>query len=223
MILDEWNGSFGRLPVDRNLAHLLFTRLRVNDGFGFHPSIGKIDLVSYHHIIVKIERSGNYETKHYLTHDLEPACQSLFVLEENLDIVVNKSDHPQPYGRDDHQDDVNIVQLGKKQYGDENGHQDNDATHSGSALFLHLTFKSEITDLLPYLLPLQHSDHSFTPDRGDEQSKDHRHGRTEGDVFEHPGSRDIKIFKVSEEIVKHFDQFMVDALNISLTISRSSK
>ncbi len=63
--------------------------------------------------------------------------QTVFVLAENLDIVIHESQESQPYGGDNHQQQVDITHTTQEQDGNEDRHNDDDTSHRGNPFLLH--------------------------------------------------------------------------------------
>ena len=110
--------------------------------------------------------------------------ESILVLLEDLDIVVGEAQESHQDRRDDHQEDVDIVEPSEKERGDQDRHDDDDPTHRRGALLRLLPFETEVTDEFADLLALEEMDDAPPPDRADQQGKDDCHPYTEGDVSE---------------------------------------
>ena len=72
----------------------------------------------------------------YLPDNLVFAFQSLFVTAENLDIIIHSTEKSQPYGSNNHQDEIDVSQSAKEQNRHKNGENDNDSTHRRNANLL---------------------------------------------------------------------------------------
>ena len=81
----------------------------------------------------------------------------------DFDIVIAESESAEPDCGDEHQQHVYIAEVAHKEAWDDDGYDYYDATHSGGAFLLHLSFKSEVTDNLTYLHQLQ-SVNDFPPE-----------------------------------------------------------
>lgn len=103
---------------------------------------------------------------------LKTPFEPLFVVAEDFDVVVQKADQPQPDRRNQHQLDIDVVELSEKQYGDENGQQDDYAAHRGRAFLLELSFEPQIADLLTDLFAAQEVDDVASEDDDDQQGDD---------------------------------------------------
>src|SRR5262249_22486155 len=73
------------------------------------------DFLPDHDIAVEIQRESHDEADSHLTHNLESARKALLVLLKDLDVVVEKPDHPQADGGDGEEDDVDVVKFGEQQ------------------------------------------------------------------------------------------------------------
>ena len=115
-------------------------------------------------------------------------------LAEDLDVVVQPADQPQPDGRDDHQLDVDVVEPSEEQDRDEDRQQDDDAAHRGGAAFLELSLEPEVADVLADLLAAQEVDDLAAEDDDDQQREDDGRRRAERNILEHTRARDVVIF-----------------------------
>ena len=97
-----------------------------------------------------------------LCENLEFAPKSFLVLFKNLDIIINKSDGTQPYGYEDHQKHINILQISKKDYRNDDGSMNDQSAHRRCSFFLHLSLQSQVTDRFPDLRLLQFTDDHFS-------------------------------------------------------------
>ncbi len=99
--------------------------------------IGKL---SYHYAIVKVQCSTYYYPNDNLTHNLEPTCKSILIFPKYFDIIIQKAYSAQPNGSNQQKNDVNIIDIGKKQSrNDDTGH-DHQSAHGWGTFFLLLTF-----------------------------------------------------------------------------------
>ena len=114
-------------------------------------------------LVAEVEREPHDDTQTHLPDNLEDAVKALLVALEHLDVVVGKAQGAEPYGGDEHEDHVHIVQLAEQQTGDEDSRQDDDASHRGNAYLLHAEgVDAGIALRLGDLLALQHVDEIFT-------------------------------------------------------------
>ena len=123
----------------------------LDKGDSGHQRLHGLRLVLYHQFLVLLlygdvlahygigtEPQGQTDDKAngHLAHNLIPALQTFLVAAEYLDVVVHETEEAQPHGGHQHQDDVDVADTGKQQYGYEDGDDDDDAAHSGYALLL---------------------------------------------------------------------------------------
>ena len=139
-----------------------------------------------------------------LSHDLETPFEPLFVVAEDFDVVVQKADQPQPDRRNQHQLDIDVVELSEKQYGDENGQQDDYAAHRGRAFLLELSFEPQIADLLTDLFAAQEVDDVASEDDDDQQGDDDGCRRAERNVLEHTcAGQVVNVVEIFEKMIEH--------------------
>ena len=138
------------------------------------------------------EEQTHTQSQHNLTEDFELAGHAGFVLLEDLDIIVDESNQPQPHGGDQHGDDVDVVQLCQQQGGDDNGRKDDETAHGGGALLLFLPFEAEIADGLAYRLATDEPYERLAAEQHDKQRKDGGHGCPKGDVLEHSCTGEVE-------------------------------
>ena len=124
-----------------------------------------------------------------------PRNPSLFFL-EYLDVIIQESDQTQPDGGHQHQNDIDVGEIGKKQNRDHDGGQDNDPTHGGGSLFLmpvlpvpgpepilrSVSGEEYLMIRLPMIMEITRE--VITAKAG-----------PEGEVLEHTGSREIKLIQ----------------------------
>ena len=140
VVFEEGYGGFGRMVCFiKGIAH--------RTGY---PLFDR-DLFFDHHLWVEEQDSADDDTKDHLAEHFEDAPQSLFILLEYLDVVVQESDEAHPYRGDHEQLDVHIVQLGKEQGGNENGREDEEPAHGRCPGFFLLSFESEVPNGLTHL------------------------------------------------------------------------
>lgn len=110
---------------------------------------------------------------------------------EDLDVVVQAADESEPERRDEHQLDVDVVELAHQQRGNQDGQQDEDAAHGRGAALLELSFEPQVANLLADLLAAQQVDDAASEDDDDEQCQDDGRRRPEGEVLEHARAREV--------------------------------
>ena len=89
------------------------------------------------HVWRSPEYQTNDEADTNLSYDFIFALQSLFVALENLDEVIHSTEETEPYGGDEHQDQIDVAQSAEQQYRYENGQDDDDTTHGRNADLLY--------------------------------------------------------------------------------------
>ena len=91
----------------------------------------------------------------------------VLILLEYLDIVISKTQKSHQERRDDHQDDVDIIQSRKEERRHQDRHDDDDTTHRGGALLRLFAFETEVTHQLADLLATEEVNDLTPPDRTD--------------------------------------------------------
>lgn len=163
------------------------------------------DLVAHDDVVREPHGRADDQSETDLSDDLETPLEPLLVVPEDLDVVVQPADEPEPQGRADHQLDVNVVEPPEQKDRHEYGHEDDDAAHRRRAPFLELPFESEVADLLADLLAAQEVDDAAAENDDDEQREDHGRRRTERNVLEHARARNVvETVEVLEQMVEHF-------------------
>ena len=120
VVLHEGDGGLQRfhgfrLVSDNGLDALLFGgNILMDDSIGTEP-----------------ERQAHNESNADLTYNLVLALQTVLVLAENLDIVVEEAEEAQPDGGADHQQQVDVAHAAQQQHGHKDADGDDDATHCG--------------------------------------------------------------------------------------------
>ena len=139
-----------------------------------------------------------------LTDDLEASCQPFFVLLENLDVVVDEPNGPEPQGAEDHQLSVDVGQIRKQERGHKDGAKHDGASHGGGALRVHLAFQAEVAHNLSNLHQLQPLDDALAKQNAHRQRGHQAHARSDRDNAEQAGARQVvDLAKVGEEVVEH--------------------
>ena len=134
------------------------------------------------------------EPDSYLTHDLVFAFQSFLVTLEYLDEVVHASQESQPYGGDDHQDEVDVAQTTQQEHRDEDCHDDDDTAHRRDANLLDTEWvDAGITLRLGDLLAFQILDELLAKPGWDDKRYDQCKQGTEWDIPPHVGTRDTPL------------------------------
>ena len=122
----------------------------------------------------EVESHTDDEAEEDLPDDLVVLLEPILILLEYLDIVISKTQKPHQERRDDHQDDVNIVQSRKEERRHQDRHDDDDTTHRGGALLRLLAFETEVTYQLADLLAAEEVNDLAPPDRADQECHDER-------------------------------------------------
>ena len=132
-----------------------------------------------------------------MAHDFELTFEALFVLAEDLDVVVCEAEQPEPHGADNHQPSVDVAEVAQQQYGHEYGDEDDESAHRGGPFFLHLTIESEVADVLADLFFAEQADEFATEHHTDEQCEDDCSHGAEREVLPHTEARNVVvIFKI---------------------------
>ena len=140
----------------------------------------------------QVQRQSHDEAQTYLTDNLELAVQAFLVFLENLDVVVGKSERTQPYGRNQHQHHVDVLQSAQQQAGDKYGKDDDDTSHARHTHFVHAKgVDAGIALCFGDLFPLQQVDELVTPDTRNEQGQNDSHQRAERRVGEHTRAGEV--------------------------------
>ena len=125
---------------------------------------------------------------------------------EDLDVVVQPADEPQPDGRNQHQLNVYVVELPEEEHRNQNGHKDDHTAHRRGSLFLELSLKPQIADLLADLLAPQKVDDLPTEDDDDQQREDDGRRGPERDILKHTRTGQIVGFvQIPEKMIKHVE------------------
>src|SRR5690606_23425896 len=111
------------------------------------------------------------------------------------------SDHSKPYGCDDQQDHINIVDFREQEGRNQNGRDNDKTTHRGCALLLQLTFQAKVPNIFANLTPSEVVDKILSESNGDEQGDKGSHARAERDVMKHPRTRKIEFVKIVKQVV----------------------
>ena len=126
------------------------------------------------------EHKSHDETDADLSHNLVFTLQSFLVLAENLDVVVHETEESEPYGGDEHQDEVDVAHAAKQQGRNQDGNDDDDAAHGGNA-FLGSSERVDgfVALRLGDVLALHELDEPFTEPGRNDQRQYQRQQRTE--------------------------------------------
>src|SRR5690606_19347848 len=88
---------------------------------------------------VEIQGDAHDQAETDLPHNLELSLETLFVLFEDLDIVIHSPDFPYPEQGDHQQVHIDVLQVCIEQYGQYGREDDDDAPHGGGARLLLLS------------------------------------------------------------------------------------
>ena len=98
-----------------------------------------------------------------MSDDLPFTFQTILVATEYLDVVIQESEESQPYGRDDHENQVDIPDTPEQEHGYQYADNDDDATHGGNTLLLHAKgIDARVAFSLKDLSPFHPFDELFT-------------------------------------------------------------
>ena len=134
VVLDEGNRSLRRLlrcGAEHRGALLDLGIARLAHIYGH----GRSHLLTNHHLLREAHHRAHDNTQADLTHDLELTLQAILVVAEGLDIVVQEAQQAEPQRRDEHQDNVDIIQTSHQQHRHQDSQQDDDSAHRRCALF----------------------------------------------------------------------------------------
>ena len=162
------------------------------------PRAADLHVFADHDVRTEIERQADNQPETHLGDDLEASVQPLFILLEDLDIVVCKAQCAQPDGGDEHKDQVDVVQPGEEEQGDDDGDDDDDAAHRRCTFLAQLTFETQFADGFADLEAAQAVDDATPDGRGDKKGQDEGHHGAEGDVFEDACTGDVQLIQVVE-------------------------
>ena len=161
-------------------------------------------LVAHHDFGRSAHHRADDDADAHLSHDLELAFEPLLVVAEDLDVVVQEAQQPQPDGRNDHQLNVDVVQPAEQQHGNQHGQKDHHAAHGGRAPFLELAFEAEVADLLADLTALHEADDPLSEGDRNEQRQDDGQRRAERDVLEHARTGQVvRTVEILEKMIQH--------------------
>ena len=171
--------------------------------------------------VAPAEQYANHQPDHQpqydLSEDLEPGCQSLLVLFEHFDIIIQESYESKPSCRYKDKDNVDVVKFCKEKCRYEDGSQDDQPAHSGGACLFQLPLKTQVPHRFSDLFALQPPDQGLADDHGDQQGGDHCHGCPERYILKHTGAGQvIGLIEESEQMVQHISQDWGFGLKISL-------
>ena len=171
---------------------------------------GLDDLVAYDDVLRHAHRRTDDDAQSDLSHDLEAALETLFVVAENLDVVVQSADKSQPYAGDDHQLDVDVVEPSEQKDRHEDRQQDDHAAHGRGAALLELSLQTEVADLLADLLAAQEVDDLAAENDDDQQREDDRRRGAERDVLEHARAGQVVGFvQILEDVIEHIVRWVL--------------
>ena len=152
VILEKRNRRLGRFNIFRQNRLAILGHKPLIYSAGYHPDFRNGNLLPDQHVIAHVKSYPHNQPQTHLSDHLETSLQPLLVLPEHLDIIIQKTDQPQPDRRNNHQLDIHVIQPGKQDHWHQNRQQDNHPAHRRCSLLLHLTFQSQVPDFLPNLL-----------------------------------------------------------------------
>ena len=181
-------------------------------GYSGLRSLHRLALVQHCHLVVsavfhlhilvhhdgrtEIHGKTHNQSESYLTHDLEFPLQSVLVVVSHLDVVVGKAEGTEPQRSHNHENHVDIVEHTHQEARNENGNDDNHATHRGGSFLAHLSLKSEVAHNLTHLHQLQAVDNLAANHRGNEKRQHKSHSRAECDVAHQSGTGNVKLHQI---------------------------
>ena len=172
VVLDERNRGLGA-----------FHRLTFVDDFHLVSHFGALHIFANHGIGTQIEREAHDESHDDLAQNLVASGQTLLVLLENLDVVVEKPDGTEPNCGADHEKRIDIAQSAEEQCGNQDSQNDDEATHRGNPHFVHtegvdIGVASGFTDVTA----LHPFDEILAEPHGNDEAENQCQERTEGNV-----------------------------------------
>ena len=131
----------------------------------------------------EVEGKSYDEAYAELADNLKLAAKAVFLLAENLDIVIGKSEGSQPQGGGYHEEEIDIPKSTEEQHGDEDGDDDDYAAHGGHALLLDSVGVNLYVALsLRDVMAAHPLDEMLAKPCADNQGKDKCHQGAEGNV-----------------------------------------
>ena len=156
------------------------------------------------------ERQPHDKSQTQLPDKLYLGIEPVLAFLEIFDIVVGKAQNAQPDGCDNHQDEIDVAQAAKQQYGHKHGNDDDDATHGRHAEFVHaVRINLRITLRLGDVAALHEPDEvTAEPCRYGKGENQGQQG-AERDVVPHARAGNAELVKKTEEIVQHIEKELV--------------
>ena len=134
------------------------------------------------------------QTKQDLTAKLDSGFDAVFLFLEGFDVVVREPNDAKDESGDDHQDGVDAVKLTHQQYGDQDGCDDDDATHGRDANLLGvIRVDGSIALGLNDFFTLQHLDEPVAKPYRNYKCKDNGGSSAEGDIGEYACSGEVNL------------------------------
>ena len=164
MVLDEGDCGLERFLGFLLVLHHHFTPLFLH----FKVEIGL-------HIGRQPEHQTHDKTYAHLSHNLVFALQTLLVVLENLYKIVHSTEKTEPYGGDNHQQQINVAQSTEQEHRHKQCHDDYYAAHRRHSNLIHSPRVELLVALrLGNLLALEVLDEMLSEPCGDAQSEYHR-------------------------------------------------
>ena len=185
---------FGRDEIGIRLA---YGEHLVRGGHLFRTGVVLLDT----HRRVKIHDHTYNDTQHNLSHELGLFRNAVLVVFYALDVVIGETEGTEPQGGEDHQQDVNVVELVEQQHRYQQGYDDKDATHLGRVRLILLSGKAEVALLLATGLLPQDLNDGFTGQKRDEERHRQCAHRTERNIMEQPRTGEILSMKPIEKVI----------------------
>ena len=135
----------------------------------------------------------------HLPYHLELAVKALLVVLEHLDVVVGKAQQAEPYGSKQHKHHVHIIKAPYQEAGNEDGDNNDYASHRGNSHFVHAErIELCVTLRLRYVPALQQLNEILPEPSRNEQRQYDGDGGSYRDVAENPCAWEIQ----GSEVIK---------------------
>ena len=181
-----------------------FDRLALVDYLGGLSHTLRLDILANDGIRTQIQGKPYGQPHKSLPEEFPASGKALFVLLENLDVVVKESQGTEPYGGDNHDEEVNVAEAPEENDRNECGDNDDDSTHGGDA---HLAQSEGVDAGIACRLTDMHTAHAldvfFAEPHGNDESEYECQQRAERNKAPHGRTGDAVRLKESEKIVQH--------------------
>ena len=176
------------------------------DGFAFVDDFDLIadapalNVFADHGIGTEVEGESDDEPHDHLPQNLVATGKSFLVFLEDLDVVVEKTDGTEPQGGANHEQGVDVAQTAEEEGGNEDGQDDDEATHRGNAHFVHSKgVDAGVASGLTDVAALHPFDEILAEPHGNDETENQCKERTEGNVDSTTQNRGSRIVRVHEK------------------------